>query len=315
MFQFHKFFKMLGRLAAYRPGSGIRVLAATSRRQLARLSCSASSNKCNGNHVASANHASTRVLPGVTWGLAYHEPSAEANGLDDSSDLERYKSLDAIVVLAGGQTGPDSIPVWVERRLDTALSLQRLQRQPCPILSLGGGTPHKGPYLDTAGFVVHESTACARYLLQRGAAADHLLKEVSSYDTVGNAYFSLTIHAVPAGWRRLAVVTSDFHMPRTAALFASMYGLAGRELYGDPRRFELMFVAATDEGIFEHEVLNIRKSKEDASRAAWLHTAEGLTSLRDLHTWLHGTHLCYSVSRQHEFGVQQITDSKLLASY
>jgi hypothetical protein len=51
---------------------------------------------------------------------------------------------------------------------------------------------------------------------------------------VGNAYFSLSVHALPAGWRRLAVVTSDFHMPRTRALFAGIYGLAGRALAGDP---------------------------------------------------------------------------------
>jgi uncharacterized SAM-binding protein YcdF (DUF218 family) len=60
------------------------------------------------------------------------------------------------------------------------------------------------------------------------------LQEVSSFDTVGNAYFSLMIHVVPAGWRRLAVVTSDFHMPRSRALFADIYSMAGRSLCGDP---------------------------------------------------------------------------------
>lgn len=51
---------------------------------------------------------------------------------------------------------------------------------------------------------------------------------------MGNAYFSLTIHALPAGWRRLAVVTSDFHMPRSAALFSDVYEMAGRQLLRDP---------------------------------------------------------------------------------
>ena len=35
----------------------------------------------------------------------------------------------------------------------------------------------------------------------QGIPAKNLLKEVSSYDTVGNAYFCLVIHALPAGWR------------------------------------------------------------------------------------------------------------------
>lgn len=60
------------------------------------------------------------------------------------------------------------------------------------------------------------------------------MQEVSSFDTVGNAYFSLCIHAVPMAWRHLAVVTSDFHMPRSRALFADIYRLAGQSLFGDP---------------------------------------------------------------------------------
>lgn len=38
-------------------------------------------------------------------------------------------------------------------------------------------------------------------LFMQGIPAKNLWKEVSSYDTVGNAYFALAIHAVPAGWR------------------------------------------------------------------------------------------------------------------
>ena len=34
----------------------------------------------------------------------------------------------------------------------------------CPILCLGGGTPHKPAVLGANGHVIHEATACARYL-------------------------------------------------------------------------------------------------------------------------------------------------------
>lgn len=47
--------------------------------------------------------------------------------------------------------------------------------------------------------------------------------QVSSYDTVGNAYFALTIHAIPAQWKRIAIVTSSFHMPRSRLLFEHMW--------------------------------------------------------------------------------------------
>ena len=66
---------------------------------------------------------------------------------------------------------------------------------------LGAGTPHKPPVIGAGGYVLHESTAYADFLLQRGIPAGDLLKEAQSYDTIGNAYFSLLQHALPAGWR------------------------------------------------------------------------------------------------------------------
>lgn len=71
----------------------------------------------------------------------------------------------------------------------------------CPIVLLGAGTPHKRTVLNPAGYVLHESTAYAAYLMKRGVPAKDLLKECQSYDTVGNGYFSLVMHALPAGWK------------------------------------------------------------------------------------------------------------------
>jgi hypothetical protein len=169
-----------------------------------RTACKAAGNG-NGSSEAHLEEAA-RALPGVQWGLWHVEPgqAAPETSTSASGDLsEAYRSLDAVVVLAGGQTSATGVPPWVERRLDTALSLQRLQRKPTPILNLGtphrrhshrrayravglvlglpcvalprgphvfaavhtpagGGTPHKAPYLDERGYVVHESTACCR---------------------------------------------------------------------------------------------------------------------------------------------------------
>lgn len=60
--------------------------------------------------------------------------------------------------------------------------------------------------------------------------------QVSSYDTVGNAYFCFSIHAVPAGWRCLAVVTSQFHMPRSEQLFRDMGRTFASCVYQQPDR-------------------------------------------------------------------------------
>lgn len=88
----------------------------------------------------------SRALPGVSWGLRYDpEPGVDfftpPIPNDGGDELEPYRSADAIVVLAGGQDGPYALPSWVERRLDAALSLHKLQRTPCPVLCLGGSAP------------------------------------------------------------------------------------------------------------------------------------------------------------------------------
>ena len=220
---------------------------------------------------------------------------------------------------------------------------------------------------------------------------------------MGNAYFSLTIHALPAAWRRLAIVTSAFHMPRSEALFCDVYAMAGEQLFQDPARrappgppaaalgwlhaaralsrargvcwcrpagvwvpppaagssrslpqpdrpplpppappalsaraarpclavslpharlavrcrFQLTFVASSDEGVFDEYVLQARHEKEAQALANWQATraAAGLTSLSAFHAWFYGDHLCYSVGKQHLFGVRTIKDERLLASY
>ena len=159
----------------------------------------------------------------------------------NSSSSSSSSSYDAIMMLGGGLLPSGGLPEWVERRLEGCLHLyqqqlalqaasessssssggggasqaqrQQQRRWPgadpagpgssgaCPVVLLGAGTPHKPPVIDAGGYVLHESTAYADFLLQRGIPAGDLLKEAQSYDTVGNAYFSLLQHALPAGWR------------------------------------------------------------------------------------------------------------------
>lgn len=71
----------------------------------------------------------------------------------------------------------------------------------------------------------------------------------------------------------------------------------------------------SDEGLFPEDVLAARAEKEAAAVAAWHRNTEGMASLADFHRWLYATHLCYSVSRQHEFGQALDLDPKLAATY
>ena len=157
-----------------------------------------------------------------------------------------FSRVDAIVVLGGGsQRGPrcTDLPMWVRRRLELAAhvfhrqcALQQQQGQqhqqpptsvhfaPPKIILLSAGTPHRPNYIDEAsGFPILESTAAADYLrtVHRIDPA-HLWREQCSLDTIGNAYFLRTSFldpAAPGRFRRVCVITSEFHMPRTRAVF------------------------------------------------------------------------------------------------
>jgi len=220
--------------------------------------------------------------------------------------------LDAVIVLGGGLTDGGGLPQWVAARLDAAHATFA-SRAARSLLCLGAGTPHRPPVL-IGGRVLHEATAQAAYLMQRhGVPAAALLKECASYDTVGNAYHALTMHAVPAGWRRLAVVTSAWHLPRAAAQFQDVGALLGASLFGDARRFSLEFVGSEDGEALPAAALAARLEKEAAALAAWRATAARLPDAPALHAWLHAEHLCYAVARQTEAPAP--LDPRLAASY
>ena len=56
--------------------------------------------------------------------------------------------------------------------------------------------------------------------------SSRILAETCSYDTIGNAFFARTVHTDPRGLRRLLIVNSKFHMPRTEAIFRWVFGAA-----------------------------------------------------------------------------------------
>jgi uncharacterized SAM-binding protein YcdF (DUF218 family) len=167
-------------------------------------------------------------------------------------------SFDAILVLGGGvPRSIDHPPVYVERRCDDAVQVfqrrrrrrrQQQQQQQSgkdnasggssstsvkrewsqqvsssssslPILCLSAGTAHLPQLLSKDGLPIWESTACASYLTGKGIPSDLLYVETTSYDTIGNAFYTRTSHTDVTGWRRLLVITNEFHMDRTMAIF------------------------------------------------------------------------------------------------
>ena len=78
----------------------------------------------------------------------------------------------------------------------------------------------------------------AAYAESRGLPRSALHLEEESRDTVGNAYFTMKRWLEPNEWTSIRVVTSDFHIPRTAWVFQKVLGL-GYDLAFSPAPSEL----------------------------------------------------------------------------
>ena len=139
-----------------------------------------------------------------------------------SEEGPRY---DVVIVPGGGLDASHQPAAWVVERLDAALAHDAETRQ---YLVLSRGTTHKPPPLGTDGFPIDEAAASAKYLVAHGVAPSRILLESWSLDTIGNAAFARLMHADLRGWRRMLVVTSAFHRPRTEAIFQGSHSARTR---------------------------------------------------------------------------------------
>ncbi len=193
---------------------------------------------------------------------------------------------DAILILGGGVRACGELPEYAKRRFDLALAKQSGE----PMVPLSAWTTHR-PAIFDAGRMLTESHAGAGYLLAHGISAGRIFCETTSYDTIGNAYFSRVQLTDPLGWRRLLIITSKFHMPRTEAIFEWIYGLDSTAPY------RLEFAAAPDDGLSE-TALQVRSERERESLRSVQQLRERLTSMRETAQWLFTEHNAYRSVRQ-----------------
>jgi uncharacterized SAM-binding protein YcdF (DUF218 family) len=203
--------------------------------------------------------------------------------------IDEAAQYDAILIPGGGSqrtVDPASLPPWTVSRLDAALSLFRAGYQGY-FLTLSGGTTHVPNFLDSDGFPVFEAMSAAQYLMLYGVPAGRIVREYASYDTIGNAYFARVQHTDPAGWRKLLVITSDFHMPRTSAIFQWVFGL------DESSEYSLDFLSVLDVGL-DADALAARRDREQASLQSLGPKIERLQTMRALHRWLYSEHTAYA---------------------
>lgn len=195
-------------------------------------------------------------------------------------------NMDVIIVMAGGLACNGDIHPWVKKRLDMALDIYT--KKPNYILCTGGGTYHKPPLLNENKFVIHESTACAEYLINNGVNPLHIIKEWGSYDSLASVYFCLLLTIVPRDWTKICVITSSFHMERVKEIFKWIFNLY------ENGKYKLMFVSTTDKDNVPEDILKSRIEREQNSIKSLKNIIKNIKSMKDLNKWLYTEHKAYS---------------------
>ncbi|MGN2640627.1 YdcF family protein [Nocardia takedensis] len=127
------------------------------------------------------------------------------------SRLGYESGMDAIVVHGSGLDGGD-VPPLLAGRLDRALTVYRdeIASGASPLVVTSGG---KGDDEEVA-----EADAMARYLRERGLPEEAILHEDRSTNTHENLLFTKRLLVERGGAGRMVLVTSNFHVLRTAIL-------------------------------------------------------------------------------------------------
>jgi vancomycin permeability regulator SanA len=215
--------------------------------------------------------------------------------------LEQYEQ-EYVFVLAGGLDNLGRNHPWVKDRLDVAYRLYEIKKR--KIIILGGGTYHKPPHINREKFVIHESTMGAKYLLDKGIPAEDLYREWGSYDTIANGFFSLLNFIIPLGIKSALVITSDFHMPRSKAIFRWIYQLWNQKC-------DLEFLEVSTKYL-DNEIIQARTDREKRSLITFHQVMDKIQTMKDFHYWFYREHQAYNCNFN---GVKEEIDHVTSKSY
>ncbi|MFH1802333.1 MAG: ElyC/SanA/YdcF family protein [archaeon] len=156
-----------------------------------------------------------------------------------------------VIIVLGVDAPGGKISKEMKSRVDEALKIYKGNKG-CKILMAGGfSLRYKGT---DPGF--RESQVMREYAIRQGVNKGDVLTEESSRDTLGNAYFTKPL-VKKRLWKRIAIVTSDFHIGKARFMFDLVYG--------DGYDFEFCSV---DSGLSMGEMMEREENEKSSVRAA-----------------------------------------------
>lgn len=197
------------------------------------------------------------------------------------------KSYDAVIILGGGVRKNGTLPIWVLRRLRKALEYKDKTKY---FITTSAYTTNKAPVINKLGFPVNEAVKMGELLTKAGISKSRILTERWSHDTIGNAYFCRLIHTDQLNLKKLLVITSEFHLPRSKAIFRWIFNL-NNSLFNP---YQLDFASASDSGL-DSKIIFSRIEKEQQSLSKVNKTRKKITNLKQLHQWIFQEHGAYTL--------------------
>lgn len=245
------------------------------------------------------------------------------------------QSVDVVLLLGGGvPLSPTAPPIYVQRRCDVVARIIHQVRssrssssdeEEVDVICLSAGTAHLPQYiLPNSGLPLWESTASAAYLINHTrypVNSDHVYVETTSYDTISNAFFARTtmmdIHSQQQhddgstltneiktknkkkkSWRNVLVVTNEFHIGRTKAIFDWIFNAPSSfPSSASASRYNMYYLSCNNVGL-DNEAISARKAHEIRGEMNVRHTlAPTHPTIQDIWTFLVTKHDFYCATK------------------
>lgn len=128
------------------------------------------------------------------------------------------RKIDVAVVLGGGITADGASSSATIERLDCLLKKkERLPQVPVILSGCWSGFTKMKPHTT-------EAQEMKKYLVKHGIGARQIIMESKSLDTISNAVFVRRIVERHRNWKKILLITSDWHMGRALWIFQRTLG-------------------------------------------------------------------------------------------